>query len=39
VSCKIQDYDKDKLIKKVNDQFKKWDDEWLKYLQQDLAEG
>jgi len=39
VSCKIQEYDKDKLAKKVNDQFKKWDDEWLKNLQQDLAEG
>ena len=39
VSCKIKEYDKDKLTKKVNDQFKKWDEEWLKYLHQDLAEG
>jgi DNA polymerase-3 subunit epsilon len=39
VSCKIQDYDKDKLIKKVNDQFINWNDEWLKYLHQDFGEG
>jgi len=39
VSCKIKEYDKDKLTKKVNDQFKTWDEEWLKYLHQDLAEG
>ena len=38
VSCKIQEYDKDKLTKKVNDQFKKWDEEWLKNLHQDLVE-
>jgi hypothetical protein len=39
VSCKIEEYDKDKLTKKVNDQFKKWDEEWLRNLHQDLAEG
>lgn len=39
VSCKINEYDKDELTKKVNDQFKKWDEEWLRNLHKDLAEG
>jgi len=39
VACKIQEYDKEKLTKKVNDQFIKWDEEWLRNLHQDLADG
>ena len=39
VSFKIEEYDKDKLTKKVNEQFKKWDKEWLRSLHQDLAEA
>jgi len=40
ISCSlIMEFEKDKIIKNINDQFKKWDEEWLKYLQQDLAEG
>jgi len=34
----LMEYDKEILTKKVSDQFKKWDEEWLIYLQQDLAE-
>ena len=40
VSCILtMEFEKEKLAKKVNDQFKKWDEEWLIYLRQDLAEG
>jgi len=40
VSCiYTMEFEKEKLAKKVNDQFKKWDEEWLIYLRQDLAEG
>lgn len=39
VSLMIDEFEKDKLTKKIDDQFKKWDEEWLIYLQQDLAEG
>ncbi|MCX5804991.1 MAG: HIRAN domain-containing protein [Proteobacteria bacterium] len=35
----ITEFERDKLVKKVSDQFKQWDEEWLIYLQQDLAEG
>ena len=38
-SLLIMEFEKDKLTNMVNDQFKKWDEEWLIYLQQDLAEG
>lgn len=34
----LMEYDKNILTEKVSDQFKKWDEEWLMYLQQDLAE-
>jgi hypothetical protein len=33
------EFDKNTFRKKVDEQFKKWDEEWLTYLQQDLAEG
>ena len=33
------EFDKDKGAKKISDQFKKWDEEWLLYLQQDLSEA
>ena len=39
VSQIIEEFEKDKLTKKVRDQFKKWDEEWLVYLRQDLVEG
>jgi hypothetical protein len=35
----LQEFEKDKLTNKVNDQLRKWDEEWLLYLQQDLADG
>jgi hypothetical protein len=39
VSYIIEEYDEDKLTKKVNEQFEKWDKEWLRSLNQDLAEA